>query len=112
MTAPRSNVRVCANVYMRIPGVEASKDVDFMSALRTREAILALNPWVKTAVGIDWTLARQTLTAAQVEVLSDHFACSVCGRWDRWPVLGESGWQLSFTSFGCLCHPSRASEPE
>ena len=112
MTSPRSNVRVCTNVHIRMPGVEAREDVEFKSAVRTREAILALNPWVKTAVGIDWPLARQTLTGTQLEVLKDHFACNVCGRWDRWPVFAERGLMLSFTPYGCLCHPSRAGEHE
>lgn len=112
MTALRSNVRVCANVHIRLPGIEARHDVDFKSALRTREAILALNPWVKTAVGIDWPLASQTLTGAQLEVLKDHFPCNVCGRWDRWPVFAGGKWKLSYTPYGCLCHPSRADEHE
>ena len=110
MTVPRSNVRVCTNVHIRMPGIEARDDVGFKSALRTREAILALNPWIKTAVGIDWAVARGALTEVQLDVLGNHFACPICKRWDRWPVSSETGWTLSRTQFGCLCSHARDAE--
>lgn len=110
MTIPRSNVRVSTNVNVRMPGVEASADAGFKAAVRTREAILALNPWIKTAYGIDPQLAKQALTPAQLEVVANHFACPACKRWDRWPVFVDGKWELSYTPFGCLCAPARASE--
>jgi hypothetical protein len=110
MTLARSNVRLLSNVNIRLAGIEARNDVAYKRFARTREAIMALNPWIKTAYGIDWNLARSALTPAQLEVLERHFPCHVCGRHDRWPVgIGEA-WKLSFTPYGCLCTAGRASE--
>jgi hypothetical protein len=110
MTTQRSNVGPYSNVSVRIPSCDASKDESFRRSVRTREAILALNPWIKTAAGIDWAVARAELTPAQLDVLENHFACPVCGRWDRWPVFTEMGWALSRTQFDCLCSHARESE--
>lgn len=110
MTIQRSNVRLYSNVNLRIPSQEAANDESFKRSVRTREAILALNPWIKTAVGIDWAVARVALTEAQLDVLENHFACPICKRWDRWPVSSETGWTLSRTRFGCLCSHARDAE--
>jgi hypothetical protein len=112
MSTQRSNVRVRSNVNIRLPGIEARLDKAFCQHARTRQVILHLNPVIKTAAGIDWTLARAELSSFQLEVLESHFACPVCGRWDRWPVPSSTGWKLSRTPFGCLCKPSRSIELE
>ena len=114
MFMQRSNVRLYSNVHIRTPGCEAQADESFKKAVRTREAILALHPLVKNSVGIDWSVARASLTLDQIEVLVGHHACPVCGRWDRWPVTrhgascGEAvGWVLSYTPLGCICSQAR-----
>lgn len=113
----RSNVRLHSNVHIRTPGCEAQADESFKKAVRTREAILELHPWIRTSLGIDWPVARASLDAAQLEVLRDHFPCPHCQRWDRYPVSvahqedeAANGWRLSRTPFGCLCCPERAQD--
>jgi hypothetical protein len=93
-----------------MPGLEARDDKAFKRSVRTREAILALHPWIKTMYGIDWNLARSELSDAQLEVLQHQFACNHCGRLDRWPVGDGEQWRLSRTPFGCLCSPEREAE--
>lgn len=110
MTTHRSNARLFSNVQCRMPTVEARHDESFRRSARTREAILALNPWIQMAIGIDWPLARAELTPDQLEVLRDHFACPACGRWDRWPVAVGKAWKLSRTPLGCLCSRARDSD--
>jgi hypothetical protein len=109
MSLPRSNVRVLSNVSVRLPDTDARDDFSFKRAVRTREAIIALHPLIKTMYGIDWELARAVLSTPQLEVLQHHFACNQCGRFDRWPVGASERWRLSRTPLGCLCSPERAT---
>ena len=110
MSMKRSNVRAHSNVNVRVPGLEALGDSAFCRHARTREMILRLHPMLKSAIGIDWVVARASLAPFQLEVLESHFACPICGRWDRWPVRRTDGWVLSRTPFGCLCLPERTTE--
>jgi hypothetical protein len=108
----RSNVRMHSNVHLRLPTVEVRDDASFRKAVRTREAILALHPFVKAAYGIDWSVARIALSDAQLEVVQNHFPCPTCGRWDRWPVAKDGSWALSHTPLGCRCERVRAAESQ
>lgn len=102
MTLPRSNVRAFSNVHIRMP-VRVEDDVGFRGAARTRDIILRLHPELFGIGGVNTPLARDVLTAEQLKVVSDHFPCPVCNRWDRWPVSTAVGWKLSFTPLGCPC---------
>lgn len=110
MTIPRSNARALSNVNDRpSPDCDPSGDTHYAAHLRTRGALSAVFPMVFNAVGVDWQFARAALTPFQQTLIKEHHACPDCNRWDRWPVRGATGWELSRTPFGCLCHRIRAS---
>ena len=103
MTLQRSNVRAFSNVTARTPDLDARSDSQYRQHVRTRSAIFALFPFVRAAYGIDWAVARGSLSEFQCLVLQDHHACPMCQRWDRWPVFVDGRWSLSRTPLGCRC---------